>query len=360
MRHELIAELRKRNARIIEAIIKKAHAACPGSIALIGIAGSFCSGDIHERSDLDLCIVINDDDGWKIASCFILNEVGFDIYCTRWHRLEAMAEYTTPHVTKLLNLDIVYHADETSLARYMSLRQKVQDKLDAPFSIEDANHVMMHCENALKAYAAVMLSGSTAECKYASARMILSIEYLIYLANKSYIRRGIRRIPEELRTMKSRPQHFWSDYQQLIQANTLDRIQSCSTRLMQTIQGFVKTINEPVMPKKEITQESIRGAYEEIFSNWRNKMHLAAQTDDAYLALMTMASCQEFYDEFATEYKIERVRVFEEFQIDDLSRSAERFDAAMKYYRCLYAEVGEPVRSYPSIEAFEKDYLSGV
>jgi hypothetical protein len=33
MRDELIAELRKRNARIIAAIIKKAHAVCPGSIA---------------------------------------------------------------------------------------------------------------------------------------------------------------------------------------------------------------------------------------------------------------------------------------------------------------------------------------
>jgi hypothetical protein len=111
------------------------------------------------------------------------------------------------------------------------------------------------------------------------------------------------------------------------------------------------------MAKKEMTRDGIRGTYEEIVSNWRAKMHLAAQTDDAYLALMTMASCQEFYDEFATEYNIERVRLFEGFQIDDLSRSAELFDAAMEYYRCLYIQVGEPVLSYSSIEAFEKAYL---
>jgi len=82
MKHELITELKNRNTRIITAIIKKADTVCPGSIALIGIGGSFCSGDIHERSDLDLCIVINDNHGWKIADCLILNEVGFDIYCT--------------------------------------------------------------------------------------------------------------------------------------------------------------------------------------------------------------------------------------------------------------------------------------
>ena len=86
-------------------------------------------------------------------------------------------------------------------------------------------------------------------------------------------------------------------------------------------------------------------------------MILATQTNDAYLALMTMASCQEFYDEFSTEYNIERVRLFEGFRIDDLSRSAERFDAAAEYYRDLYARLGEPIRSYASIEEFEKAYL---
>lgn len=63
MEQALIAQLKNRNNRIIAAIIKKAGLVCPDSLALIGIAGSFHSGDIHERSDLDLCIVINDEDG---------------------------------------------------------------------------------------------------------------------------------------------------------------------------------------------------------------------------------------------------------------------------------------------------------
>jgi hypothetical protein len=357
MKQELIAELKERNARIIDAILKKADIVCPGSIALIGIAGSFCHGDIHERSDLDLCIVINDNNGWKIADCFILNEVGFDIYCTPWHRLEAMAEYTNPHVTKLLHLDIVHHADEASLARYVSLRKTVQDKLEAPFSSEDMKNVNGHFADAMQAYASVMLSDTTAECKYASAKMILAIEYLIYLANKSYIRRGIRRVPEELRAMEQLPQNFWSDYQLLIMAKSHDDIQAYSTRLMKSVRSFVTTFTESVMVKKELTQDAIRGTYEEIVSNWRSKMLLAAHTDDAYLSLMTMASCQGFYDEFSTEYNIERVRLYDGFQIDDLSRSAERFDAAAEYYRNLYAKLGEPIRSYASVEEFEKAYL---
>src|SRR5512135_2701781 len=157
MEPELIKQLKDRNDRMIAAIIKKAGMVCPASIALIGIAGSFHSGDIHERSDLDLCIVINDEDGWKIASCFILGEVGHDLYCTRWNKLETMSQYLDPHVTKLLELDIVYCADETYLERYMALRKRVQDRLNAPFSSEDAKNVQVHFENALREYARIML-----------------------------------------------------------------------------------------------------------------------------------------------------------------------------------------------------------
>ncbi len=357
MEQALIKQLKDRNDRIIAAIIKKAGIVCPDSVALIGIAGSFHSGDIHERSDLDLCIVINNEDGWKIANCFILDEVGHDIYCTRWNKLEAMSQHPDPHVTKLLELDIVYCADEAYLERYMTLRKKVLDRLNSPFSIEDAKNVQCHLEIAMKEYASIMLSDNAAEGRYASAKMLVSVEYMMYMANKSYVKRGIRRIPEEIKAMKILPENFLQNYHELITARTVEEIKFCSTKLMNTLKAFVSELIGRVKAKKEITLESIEGTYEEIVSNWRNKMHLAAHTDDAYLALMTMTSCQGFYDEFATEYNIDRVRLFEGFQIDNLPRSAELFDTAMEYYRCLYSRFGAPVRSYPSIEAFEKAYL---
>jgi hypothetical protein len=358
MEQTLIKELKHRNDRIIAAVIKKASLVCPDSLALIGIAGSFHSGDIHEKSDLDLCIVINDEVGWKIASCFILDDVGHDLYCTRWNKLEAMSQYPDPHVTKLLELDIVYCAEDAYLQRYMTLRKSVQDRLNSPFSIEDAGNVQRHIDTALKEYAGIMLSDREEEARYASAKMLVSMEYVIYLANKSYIKRGIRRIPEEIKVMKILPENFLQNYHDLIAARTLEEIKSCSTTLMKTSKAFVVELVNRVKARKEITPESIEGTYEEIVSNWRNKMYLAAYTDDVYLALMTMASCQEFNDEFAAEYNVDRVRLFDGFQIDDLARTAARFDAAMDYYRCLYAQVGQPVRVYPTIEVFEEAYLA--
>ena len=78
-----------RNRKITDTIIRKEQAVCPGSVALIGIYGSFQTGDIHPRSDLDLLILINDDHGWQLGKDFIQEDigVGHDIYCTGWGSL---------------------------------------------------------------------------------------------------------------------------------------------------------------------------------------------------------------------------------------------------------------------------------
>lgn len=93
------------NKTIINAVIKKADALCPNSLALIGVYGSVATGDEHEKSDLDLMILINDENGWILADGFILDDVdiGYDIYCTGWDMLEKDAQCEHAHLSKLFD-----------------------------------------------------------------------------------------------------------------------------------------------------------------------------------------------------------------------------------------------------------------
>ena len=105
------------NQKIIHAVIKKAETVCPGSLALIGVYGSVCTGDIHDKSDLDLMILINDDAGWQLSDGFIIddNMVGYDIYCTTWNMLEEEAQCRHAHLAKLMDSEIVYAVSYTHL-----------------------------------------------------------------------------------------------------------------------------------------------------------------------------------------------------------------------------------------------------
>lgn len=128
-----------RNRKIIDAVIRKEQAVCPGAIALIGIYGSFQTGDIHPLSDLDLLILINDDRGWQLGKAFIQEDlgVGHDIYCTTRESLRQDAEYDHPHISKLMDAQIVYCADEKYRIELETLREQVRKKLAEPFGEED-------------------------------------------------------------------------------------------------------------------------------------------------------------------------------------------------------------------------------
>lgn len=350
-------KLEERNERIIKAIIIKAETLCPGAIALIGVAGSFHSGDIYEKSDLDLCIVINDDSAWKIASCFILEDVAFDIYCTPWTRLEEMSEYNNPYVTKLLELDIVYCSDDKYLQKYMELMSKVISKINQPYSIEDSEKVEKFIDEACKAYANIMLSDSYGECRYAVAGMLYYIEFAIYICNKTFIKRGIKRIPEEISAMEYLPIDFNMLYSKLIKADSVEEAKEAATRLMKAVKEFVKQMKAKVTVKKDISEADIRGSYEEIYSNWRNKMYHAANRDDAYLSLMTAASCQQFYDDMYSQYNINRIDLMKNITPYNLTLSAEEFDNAMEQYKKNYESIGLDIKYYKDLEEFERQYL---
>jgi hypothetical protein len=357
MKENIKRKLKERNHRIIEAVIKKAETVCPGAVALIGIAGSFYSGDIYEKSDLDLCIVINDDSAWKVASCFILGDVAFDIYCTPWSRLEEMSEYNNPYVTKLFELDVVYCNDEKYMKKYMELKSKVTSKLNQPYSIEDNEKAEKFVNEASQEYANIMLSDKYGECRYAAAEMIYYIEFAIYMYNKTYIKRGVKRIPEEISTMKYLPVGFNELYWKLIKATSVEEIKETSTMLMKAVKDFAKKMKNKVVLKNEISEADINGTYEEIYSNWRNKMYHAADKGDAYLSLMTAASCQQFYDEMYSKYDIDRIDLMKNISADNLISSAKAFDYAMEEYKKNYDKLSAKIKWYKDLDEFEGKYL---
>lgn len=352
-------ELFQRNEAIIKAVKSKAERVCPGAIDLIAVTGSFHSGNYYEKSDLDLLIVINDKSGQNVSKCFILGDTAHDIYCHTWGKLEKMAEYPSPHVIKLLDVDIVYCASEEAEQRYSLLRKNLLEILQRPLDRNDLEKVKRYFQSALEEFARLCIEEDFSHCKYLSSRIIYYIEYVLYILNKAYMKDGIQGIPRELCALKQLPNQFEELYFSLIRADNLTKLRQSARELLKNTDTLISQMEESLLPKKEISAAALCGSYEEIYSNWKNKMRRAADTDDQYLSLMTAASCQAFYDEMFQEYQMERFDLFADFDINDQSRSADCFDSVMERWRELYKTVSLPVCRYDRTEDFEKDYLGG-
>ncbi len=360
-------DLKERNQKIIDAVIKKADIVCPGSLALIGINGSFMRGDYYEKSDLDLLIVINDDRGWQLGCTFIQDDlmVGHDVYCTTWERLRSEAGYEHPNISKLMDAEIVYCADEKYKEQLNLLRKSAGDILSAPFSEEDYAKAENYLKEAEHYYTAAMISENKSDVLRGAGGAIYYVENAIAMLNKQYFHYGVKRAYEELNAMKYRPEKLCNMIEDCLSAASAASVQKHLTTLMrETIAVFCHVkdnMNENAdIQKKAAGGEALIGTYEEMYSNWRNKMYAAAETQNRYLAFMSLISTGEMFSEISSKVSIGRYDVLAGYDSRDLHRTALMYDEMLNEYLKEYIRAGIQVKHYADIDAFALDYVLNI
>lgn len=351
--------LGERNQKIIDAVIKKAAIACPGALALIGINGSFMTGDYYEKSDLDLLILINDDSGWQLGCTFIQDDlqVGHDIYCTTWERLQKDAEYEHPNISKLMDAKIVYCADEKYREQLENLRKKASDILTAPFSAEDYAKAEKLFKEAEHYYTLAMISEQRSDVLDGAGGVIYYIENAIAMLNKRYFRYGVKRAYEELNAMANRPENLCDLIDAVLSATSVTSVRTHLSALMKETMAVFHHVKETIaLQKKPASPDELGGTYEEMYSNWRNKMHAAAEAGNRHLAFMSLISAKAMFDEIHSEVAIDSYDVLGAYDPEDLRKTATAFDGILNAYLKEYRKTGLQVKHYSDIDAFVLDY----
>ena len=338
------------NKTIIDAIIKKAEALCPDSLALIGIYGSVATGDEYKKSDLDLMILINDQNGQVLADAFILDDidVGYDIYCTSWDMLERDAQCNHAHLSKLFDSVIVYCKDQSSLKRLDEIKRKAAEILASNIRFDKANDA--YCE-AKKKFAESFLTESLSQVRGCAGAAIMFIEDAVMLYNGQYFRKGTKRTFDELRQLDL-PFDFEIIIMDIIRAETVEKIRSRLTELLVLTNEYLKIPKQKDLP----TATNLRGIYEEMYSNWKNKMAEAADRDDIYSSFMNLLSLQDMFHEIAESIEVADFEIMDKFDPQNLENNVCVFDKAMSNYLAEYEKVGMRPKHYKNVEEFEKEY----
>ena len=185
------------NQKIINAIIQKAEKVCTNSLALIGIYGSVATGDEYEKSDLDLLILIEDDNGWKLGTGFILDDskIGYDIYCTTLEGLKYDAECHHARISKLMNSEFVYIKNQELYQEVLKLREQAQLFLE---SEERYNRVNELIEKAKVSFANSYLHEEIGQVRLDACLVVDNLLSACMIYYGTYFKRGIKKTFDEL------------------------------------------------------------------------------------------------------------------------------------------------------------------
>lgn len=234
------------NKTIIDAVIKKADALCPDSLALIGVYGSVATGDEHEKSDLDLMILINDENGWVLAEGFILDDVdvGYDIYCTSWDMLERDAQCNHAQLSKLFDSMVVYCRDQSALKKLDEMKRKAAEILASDKRYDKADNA--YCE-AKKMFAESYFTESLSKVRSCAGAVIKFIEDAVMLYNGQYFRKGTKRAFDELRQLKL-PFDLETIIIDIIQVETVEKIRERLKELLVLTQEYLQVPKKKELP----------------------------------------------------------------------------------------------------------------
>ena len=339
------------NQKIINAIIEKANKVCPESLALIGIYGSVATGDVYEKSDLDLLILIQNDEGWKLGAGFILDdkEVGYDIYCTNWNGLRYDAECHHAHISKLMDSQIVYVNNQEAYKELLQLRRQAKQLLESEERFQRANELV---NKAKTSYANACLCDELGQVRLEAFGVIHYLLDAVMLYHGSYFKRGVKRTFEELATLPL-DDMFTDTIRKIVVSKDIFELRD----LLKILILYTASHTRREKPKSEAS-DTLAGTYEEMYSNWRNKVEEAAENEDAFASFANMCNLHFMFKEISEEVEIGTFDIMDAYSSDSLEDNIRTFDRYLQKYEEVYARAGIRVKRFADVDEFVAYYLS--
>ncbi len=338
------------NKKIIQAVIDKANRICPDSVALIGIYGSVDTEDEYEKSDLDLLILIENDEGWKLGTGFILDDrkVGYDIYCTTRSGLSYDAECHHAHLSKLMDSRIVYVKNQDAYDELMTLRAQAKQLLGSEERYQRVHELI---DKAKMAYANACLYEGLGQVRVEAYGVISFVSDAVMLYHGKYFTRGVKRTFEELSALPI-DDVFIQSIKNTIICKDISQLRDLLKHLIIYTENHIRKEKH-----KEKPSESLSGTYEEMYSNWRNKVEEAAKNSDTFASFMNMCSFQFMLSGIAEEVEIGSFPVMDEYTPDLLEDNVKIFDKYLEKYEQVCIQAGISVKRYSDVDEFVSDYL---
>ncbi|AIQ35272.1 DNA polymerase III subunit beta [Paenibacillus sp. FSL R5-0345] len=347
-----------KNDRLISMVIERAKRDFPDDIAIIGLTGSFSTGDFHEKSDLDLIIINNTAQGWGISSCFILEDVGYDIYCTPWEtRIEDQANLESPMISCLIDLELLYCAKPEYLEKLNLYKQRALDALAKPIGSECISRAKKNIDIAKQEYTNTLLSEDIGAVRYASCEVVYNLVNALTHLNNTYFKRGLKRYLEEIATYRYIPDDFEMKYMAVIDAKTVIEIRSASYRFLENVNDLYNKMYKDFVIQPVPTYDNLGGTFEELWCNSRNKVIASVELNDKSYAYYVAMGIQNFLDEMTESRGTQKFDLMQYFDSDNLHLFKEQFLQVMDEYLEEYNKLGRKVVRYDTFEQLYNEYM---
>ena len=173
----------------------------------------------------------------------------------------------------------------------------------------------------------------------------------IMLFHGRYFKRGTKRMLEELEALPMK-EGFVDNIKHIVRSKEVSELRALAKNLLLYTENHIQQGKDKKEPSKELS-----GTYEEIYSNWRNKVEEAAEHNNVFASFMNMCNLHYMFAELSSEVAIGTYNIMEEYNPDCLEENVRLFDKCLQKYEEVYKTAGIEVKRFSNVDEFVADYL---
>jgi predicted nucleotidyltransferase len=266
---------------LLAIIVEKIETSYCEDISLLICYGSYVTGEYGGMSDIDFFFVPKTNRSYELGHQFILDNIGYDLWPVSWERLNHLSKLEDQPPSILMDGEVVFASSEDDLRRLEDLKNNFKQNLKNEMIVRKMSE--KYVEKAKAIYFG--LQNRERHMLFIDAINIAeTLLVAIAILNGTYIKKGLKRIENELDRLFMIPAGFLENYRKLIRANDEAEVQHIVNELIVETDKIWKSKFDH--HKEDVDPSELAGFYEEFKSTY-NKLLFACDEknyESAYYA----------------------------------------------------------------------------
>ncbi len=260
---------------LLATIVEKIEASYSQDISLLICYGSYVTGEYSGLSDIDFFFVPSTNRGYELSHQFILDNIGYDLWPVSWDRLESVSNLADQPASILMDGEVLFASSDDDLQRLQDLKHRFTRNLSDAAVTRQA--IVKYLEQAKARY--FNLQDRASKTFFVDAVTIVeTLLIAVACLNGAYVKKGLKRLENELERLPMVPAGFLENYGQLISTRDRAKIQHIVSELIcetdKLYQSKFDRDRDNAVPAADLP-----GFYEEFKSTY-NKLRLACLERD--------------------------------------------------------------------------------
>lgn len=339
---------------LLAAIVEKIETTYPEDISLLICYGSFVTGEYAETSDIDFFFVPRTKRGGELDHQFILDGIGYDLWPVSWERLTQIANLEDQPASILMDGQALFASSEDDLRNLDHLKDIFSQNLKDETLVSKLS--ARHIEKA-KASCFDLQNHESGLAWIDAMGIVEMLLVAVATLNGTYLKKGAKRIEQELASLPLKPAGFLEAYRRLIETGE-------PAELQRIVRGMIVEAGKIWQSKfgrdsENLDPAELTGFYEEFKSTYNKLLHACDEKNYAaayYTGFMIDRETQSFLAGFTGTGVFPRmIDAVLQHDFDALRAGCNEHERRLL---ALLAEKGIAIHAYRDVDDFRRRFLN--